>query len=391
MDSQIIPVTHHNPTTTPPCNSPFPSTSEITWACAQRAHHFYQWLESLPPELRLQPQSLRIASADASFRRYLRISTLDPRHPTLIIMDAPTEHENSRPFVHVAQIMQTAGIRVPEILNWNEPHGFMLISDLGSQTILEALNASIAPTTTEWEPDMVLAKNLLTQATQILIRLQLASKLGELPVFGESHVHRDLHLFPDWYIGQHRQITLTPEQQNTLHTTFNLIAQRVLACAPVYMHRDYMPRNIMLGTPQANGQTSELGLLDFQDATYGPITYDIASLMRDAFHSWDEEFVIDITIRYWEAARKAGLPVNDDFADFWIAVEWMALQRHLKILGIFARLTLRDGKPKYLADTPRFIQYVRATCARYRELTPLLRLIDHIENIQPQFTYQYGR
>ena len=124
---------------------------------------------------------------------------------------------------------------------------------------------------------------------------------------------------------------------------------------------------------------------------YGPISYDIASLMRDAFVSWEEDFCLDVTVRYWQRARKAGLPVGDDFGDFYRAVEWMGLQRHIKIAGIFARLTLRDGKPKYLADTPRFIGYIRATCARYRELKPLLRLVERLEGIEPPQAFSFGR
>ena len=132
-----------------------------------------------------------------------------------------------------------------------------------------------------------------------------------------------------------------------------------------------------------------MGVLDFQDAVYGPITYDIASLMRDAFLSWEEDFVLDVTVRYWEKARKAGLPVGDDFGEFYRAVEWMGLQRHLKVLGIFARLTLRDGKPRYLADTPRFMNYARATCARYRQLGPLMVLLDEIEGNETRVGYTF--
>ena len=164
--------------------------------------------------------------------------------------------------------------------------------------------------------------------------------------------------------------------------------QRNLAAASVYVHRDFMPRNLMMPGDPAERR---LGVLDFQDAVYGPITYDIACLMRDAFLSWDEEFVLDITVRYWQKALKAGLPVDADFGDFYRAVEWMGLQRHLKVAGIFARLTLRDGKPKYLADAPRFIGYIRATASRYRELAPLLRLLDEIEGTQAASAYAFGR
>jgi len=153
------------------------------------------------------------------------------------------------------------------------------------------------------------------------------------------------------------------------------------------VHRDFMPRNLMMPLQDE----PRLAVLDFQDAVYGPITYDIASLMRDAFLSWDEEFVLDITVRYWQQALRVGLPVDPDFGEFWRSVEWMGLQRHLKVAGIFARLTLRDGKPKYLADTPRFIAYIRATAARYRELTPLLRLVDQVEGTGAATGYAFGR
>jgi aminoglycoside/choline kinase family phosphotransferase len=158
--------------------------------------------------------------------------------------------------------------------------------------------------------------------------------------------------------------------------------------ASVYVHRDFMPRNLMMPQDMTDPR---LGVLDFQDAVYGPITYDIASLMRDAFLTWDEEFVLDITIRYWQKATKVGLPVDRDFGEFYRGVEWMGLQRHLKVAGIFARLTLRDGKPKYLADTPRFIAYIRSTASRYRELTPLLKLIDDVEGTDVATAFSFGR
>lgn len=351
----------------------------VIWADPVRAQAFDSWLTQLQERFALRLESLRPASADASFRRYLRIDSFLDTHRTFIIMDAPPEHEDCSPFVTVERLMHEAGLRVPEIFDWDAPHGFLLLSDLGSQTLLEAYQAS---------SDMALAGRLLRQAAgDILVRWQLASKPDVLPAFDETYMRRDLNLLPQWYISQYRGIALDAKQQDTLARSFDLIVARALATPTVFIHRDYMPRNLMVGSTQPDGQMPELGVLDFQDAVYGPITYDIASLMRDAFHSWEEEMVLDITIHYWEAARKANLPVSSDFSDFWIDVEWMGLQRHLKILGNFARLTLRDGKPKYLADTPRFINYIRATCARYRELTPLLHLIDQIEGITPQFGY----
>jgi aminoglycoside/choline kinase family phosphotransferase len=327
---------------------------------------------------------LRAASADASFRRYFRIDS-SAAHPkrSFIIMDAPPKHENSRPFVDIAALMHTAGLLVPTVLDWHEEHGFMLLTDLGTQTMLDVIDQSETYANTSSSHNRNLP--LYEQALDSLITWQLASKPSVLPPYDEALLRRELQLFPDWYIGKHRDLTLNPTQQATLETAFDRIVQSNLASPSVYVHRDFMPRNLMSPYPhwQTPNAAPQLGVLDFQDAVYGPITYDIASLMRDAFLSWDEDFVIDVTIRYWQKARQAGLPMleewHSDFGAFYKAVEWMGLQRHLKILGIFARLTLRDGKPKYLADTPRFIGYVRATCNRYIELKPFMRLIDQIE------------
>jgi len=231
---------------------------------------------------------------------------------------------------------------------------------------------------------------LYLQAVDALVQWQLASRPGQLPPYDAALLQRELGLFPDWYLAQHKGVQLQGQDKETVDKAFALIVQRNLAAPGVYVHRDFMPRNLMMPF-----QSEQLGVLDFQDAVHGPITYDIASLMRDAFLTWDEDFVLDITIRYWEKARKAGLmdfeDWHSDFGAFYRAVEWMGLQRHLKVAGIFARLTLRDGKAKYLQDAPRFIHYIRTTCDRYRELGPLLKLIDEIEGTTPQVGFAYGR
>jgi aminoglycoside/choline kinase family phosphotransferase len=232
---------------------------------------------------------------------------------------------------------------------------------------------------------------LYMQAVDTLVQWQRASRPGVLPPYDAALLNRELSLFPDWYLAQHRGVLLDSAQREVFDKAFALIVQRNLAAPSVYVHRDFMPRNLMMPF----GSSAQLGVLDFQDAVYGPITYDIASLMRDAFLTWDEDFVLDITIRYWEKARKAGLmdfeDWHSDFGAFYRAVEWMGLQRHLKVAGIFARLTLRDGKSKYLADAPRFLHYIRTTCDRYRELGPLLKWIDEIEGTTPQVGFAYGR
>ena len=376
----------------------------IPWADAQRQLAFENWLRGLAAQFPLLVKTLGLASVDASFRRYFRIDT--SKGTSLIIMDAPPAQENCKPFVDIARLMAQAGLQVPDILAWDEAQGFMLLTDLGAKTMMEFINPHLSDELADPNFDLYM------QAVDALIDWQLASKPGVLPPYDEALLRRELALFPDWYLAKHKGITLDKAQQAILDNAFSLIVQRNLAVPNVYVHRDFMPRNLMVMEPETSGtsETSEiaadskhssqwrLGVLDFQDAVYGPITYDIASLMRDAFLSWDEPFVLDITIRYWQKAVKVGLLGENspsgwgaDFGEFYRAVEWQALQRHLKILGIFARLTLRDGKPKYLADTPRFINYVRKTADRYRELGPFLKLIDKIEGIETPMGYSFGK
>jgi len=303
------------------------------------------------------PSSLAPASADASFRRYFRARLADGR--SLIAMDAPPEHEDCRPFVKVAALLCAAGVHAPEVLGENLEEGFLLLTDLGSVTYLDALNEDNAPA-------------LMRDAIAALVKWQLATRPGELPPYDEALLRRELALFPEWYVGRHLGRPLDAAQASAWEALCEALVRSALAQPAVYVHRDYMPRNLMVCDPNP-------GVLDFQDAVIGPITYDIASLTRDAFLSWDEERVLDWAVRYWEAAKRARLPVDADFAEFWRALEWMGLQRHLKVLGIFARLTHRDGKAKYVADTPRFLGYARAAARRYGALAPLLRLLDALE------------
>ncbi|MFM7330114.1 MAG: aminoglycoside phosphotransferase family protein [Brachymonas sp.] len=353
------------------------SHAPVTWAQPERQAAFDNWLANIAQAQQLNAQSVRIASADASFRRYLRIDTAEGA--SRIIMDAPPEKEDCKPFVKVAGLLKGADLLAPQVLAWDEPQGFMLLTDLGGQTMMQGMHLD--------EPHANFGRYI--QATDALVQWQLASKPGVLPPYDEVLLRRELSLFPDWYIAQHRKFSLSDAQKSTMQAAFDLIIQRNLASPSVYVHRDFMPRNLMLSEPD------RLGILDFQDAVYGPISYDVASLMRDAFLTWDEEFVLEVTVRYWEKARKAGLMAFEDWASdfgaFYRAVEWMGLQRHLKVAGIFARLTLRDGKEKYLLDAPRFIHYIRNTCNRYRELGPLLKVIDELENLQAASGWAFGR
>jgi N-acetylmuramate 1-kinase len=305
-----------------------------------------------------RPFTREPASADASFRRYFRVFT---EGRTWIAMDAPPEREDCRPFVRIATLMRAAGVHVPGIAAQDLAQGFLLLTDLGRQTYLQAFDG-----TNE--------ERLFRDATRALVDWQAASREGELPAYDEALLRRELSLFPDWYVGRHLGVTLEAAAREELESVFGRILASNLAEPRVFVHRDFMPRNLMVSDPNP-------GVIDFQDAVHGPVSYDIASLWRDAYVSWDEERVLDGTIRYWEAARKRGLPVRADFADFWRDVEWMGLQRHLKVLGIFARIHYRDGKPGYLDDTPRFVGYVRHACARYRELAPLARLLDRLEGV----------
>jgi len=370
-------------TAPPPPASTAPALhGAISWTDPQRAEAFRGWLAGIAASHGLRPDTVRLASADASFRRYFRVDSSGPEG-TRIVMDAPPDKENSAPFVQVAQLMAEAGVHAPRVLEWDQAHGFLLLDDLGRQTMLEVLDPE--------QPDT--SRPLYDQAIDALIRWQLSSKPGVLPPYDRALLERELSLFPEWYLGRHRGIAIEGKLKERLERSFKLIVDSNLAAASVYVHRDFMPRNLMVapGDTLAERAKAPLGVLDFQDAVYGPITYDIACLMRDAFLSWDEEFVLDITVRYWQKARKAGLPVDEDFGAFYRAVEWMGLQRHLKVAGIFARITLRDGKPRYLADAPRFIAYIRATASRYSELTPLLRVIDEVEGTTATTGFAYGR
>jgi aminoglycoside/choline kinase family phosphotransferase len=322
----------------------------------QRLQQIEAWLESLHPG---QPFQLAPASADASFRRYFR-ATFPDGH-TLIVMDAPPEHEDCRPFIHVAALLGEAGVNAPKVLAQDLERGFLLLTDLGATTYLSVLNEGNAA-------------RLYRDACNALIKFQIASKPGELPDYDKVLLTREMQLFPDWYIAKHLNATLSPSQQDVLQQTFDLLNRNILAQGQVYVHRDYHSRNLMLCDGNENP-----GILDFQDAVYGAISYDLVSLLKDAYIQWEEERVLDWTIRYWESARKASLPIPADFADFYRDFEWMGAQRHIKILGIFARLYHRDGKDGYLKDLPLVMTYLRKVCERYGELRPLLRLLDELE------------
>ena len=326
-----------------------------------------QWLSTLSfPAIQLD--SIRPASADASFRRYFRGDAADGA--TYIVMDAPPAQEDVIPFIHVAEVFGKTGASVPEIVAQDTEQGLLLLSDLGSVTYLHQLNA-----------DSV--HKLYMDAIDSLILIQTQSQPDVLPEYDRAMLLRELMLFPDWYIGKHLRVSMTDAQTASLNKVFELILANNMAQAQVYVHRDYHSRNLMVldkGNP---------GILDFQDAVFGPVTYDLVSLLRDAYIQWDEELVLDWAIRYWERAKRAGLPVNPDIDAFYRDFEFMGLQRHLKVLGIFARLYHRDGKDGYLNDLPLVMEYTRKTAYRYKELTPLIRLLDELEGSTPKVGYTF--
>jgi aminoglycoside/choline kinase family phosphotransferase len=325
-----------------------------------------QWLGSLS-RYGVDSRTIRPASSDASFRRYFRI---DSPNGSYIAMDAPPEKEKIQPFIHVAEVLRQCAVCVPEIVEKNIDEGFLLLSDLGNTTYLQKLNAENAH-------DMYL------DAIDALIRIQMASRSGVLPEYDRTLLSNELMLFPEWYVQKHLGIALSEKQTAALQKVFGLILANNLAQPQVYVHRDYHSRNLMVL------ETDNPGILDFQDAVFGPISYDLVSLLRDAYIVWDEEQVLDWAIRYWERARRAGLPVNPDIDMFYRDFEFMGLQRHLKVLGIFARLYHRDGKEAYLNDLPVVMEYTCRTASRYPELAPLAQLLDQLLQRETQVGYTF--
>lgn len=342
---------------TPP-SSPAPV---IAWSDPARADAFFAWLARVGARHGVIASTLRPASSDASFRRYFRADRRDGG--TVVVMDAPPPQENVRPFVHVAGLIAAAGLHAPRILEEDARHGFLLLDDLGSELYLGALQAA------QSSGDVQRADGLMRDAIAALVVWQREVPATALPPYDDALLRRELALFPEWCVARECGATWNEVDTATWHAACDRLVAAALAQPVVAVHRDWMPRNLMVTVPNP-------GILDFQDAVSGPIAYDLASLLRDAFLSWEEEQELDWAIRYWEAARRANLPVPDDFGEFWRSVEWIGLQRHLKVLGIFSRLKHRDGKPAYSHDLPRFFAYAHKVASRYASLRPLGRLLE---------------
>ena len=345
---------------TPP-SSPSPSAPTIAWTDPARAAAFDEWLARVGVAHGVLAATLRPASSDASFRRYFRADL--EAGGSVVVMDAPPPQEDVRPFVHVAGLISAAGLHGPRVLAADTSNGFLLLDDLGSELYLTALQAAQA------SGEVGRADLLMRDAIAALVAWQLKVPALSLPPYDDALLRRELALFPDWCVTRECGATWSAADQATWEEACDQLVAAALAQPVVAVHRDWMPRNLMVADPNP-------GILDFQDAVAGPIGYDVASLLRDAFISWEEEQELDWAIRYWEAARKANLPVPADFGAFWRSVEWIGLQRHLKVLGIFSRLKHRDGKPAYSADLPRFFAYAHKVATRYSSLRPLARLLE---------------
>ena len=299
--------------------------------------------------------TLVAASSDASFRRYFR---WESAQFSFVLMDAPPPQENCRPFVEIASLLAEAGVHVPEVLAADLGQGYLLLSDLGRKTYLDVIDGDNAD-------------DLFADAMEALLTFQANAKAAGLPAYDEALLRRELQLFPEWYVQHHLGHSFTADEQELWDRTCRVLIDSALAQPTVLVHRDYMPRNLMLSQPNP-------GVLDFQDAVIGPVTYDITSLFKDAFLSWPEDRVFCWLQSYWDTARARGIPVQDDFAEFHRASDLMGLQRHLKVIGIFARICHRDGKPRYLADVPRFFAYLETVLARRPELADLKQLLQRL-------------
>lgn len=332
------------------------------------------WLKTCPSALGLEPDSLAPASSDASFRRYFRITATTG---TLIVMDAPPPQENCAPFIDVAHRLAQVGLNVPKILAQDLAQGFLLLSDLGPTTYYARIQAGI---------DDVTLQNMYREALVALVRLQTARQDG-LANYDEMRLKDELGLFIEWYVRVHCKTSLAPAALEALEQGFNLLVKHNAAQPRVLVHRDFHSPNLMFCQQPEHGNNP--GILDFQDAVSGPISYDLASLVFDARTTWEEPQQLDWAIRYWELARKQGLAVASDFADFHRDYEWMGLQRNLRILGVFARLNHRDGKSAYLAHMPRVNQYVRQVAGRYIAFKPLIRILDELDRIQTKVGYTF--
>lgn len=299
--------------------------------------------------------SIQFASEDASFRRYFRI-VHDTR--SYIVMDAPVEYIQIEKFINIARKFLQFGINVPEIYEWSKQKGFALISDFGSTTYLDILNQSNADT-------------LYTDAIDALIQLQLAtySEPDFLPPYDSKLLNQEMNLFKDWYLPEHKRVALTHEVSDVLEYSFDALTSKALEQPKVWVHLDYHSRNLMFV------ENRNPGIIDFQDAVFGPITYDLMSLLRDCYIVWPTDRLQQWIRLYLNKAEQSGMSINFEQDQFIEWFDWMGIQRHIKVAGIFSRLCYRDGKQKFLDDIPTVMAYLESVSGKYRELEPLHKLV----------------
>lgn len=305
------------------------------------------------------------ASMDAGFRSYWRGAKADGR--TVIVMDSPPDKEDVRPWLRIRGLLEAGGVRVPRVLAEDAERGFLLLEDLGHRTYLHVFEADASD-----------ADAMLDAAVAQLLKLQAIAPPNDLPAYDEALLTRELRLFDEWFLGTHLGVSLDCDDLEGLDRVYRFLIDAALAQPQVLVHRDFMPRNLM---PLVDGDGP--AVLDFQDAVRGPIAYDALSLFKDAFWSWPSERVDAWLDRYHARALDAGLPVPSH-ERFRRDADWIGVQRHLKVMGIFARLNHRDGKPKYIADAPRFLAYLDDVLPRYPELAPLAALLDR--HVHPRLT-----
>ncbi len=343
---------------------------------AERSKQLQQWLSQHADTYQLDFESLKPASSDASFRSYYRIYS-EALGKTLIIMDAPPPHENISVFVEIAQLLESHGINTPKILEQNEEHGFLLQSDLGNITYYQAIQAGL---------DDAQLQLIYRDALDVLVKMQ-QTPASHLPPYDAPRLREEMNLFEEWYVEKHCEDELTEFEKKHLYPALDSLAEFNAQEPQVFVHRDFHSPNLML--VKADEQNPNPAVIDFQDALYGPLSYDLASLVMDARTTWEEPQQLDWAIRYWEKARAAGLPVPEAFGDFYRNYEWMSLQRNLRILGVFARLAIRDNKTHYLDHIPRVIAYIRQVANRYNEFAIIARILDRLENITIEAGYTF--
>ena len=307
------------------------------------------WLKD---QLNLPADAITPASADASFRRYFRLTNSGLSY---ILMDAPPDKEDCHPFVAIARQLRAHNIHVPHIIHTDFEHGFLLLSDLGDRQFLQVVNEDNSDT-------------LYKTAIDSLLAIQQVDA-NDLPNYSEQLLRDELALFTDWFLAIECQLTRSKESQQNWQQLCDQLVTRALNQPKTFVHRDYHSRNLLLDS------TDTLGIIDFQDAVNGPASYDLVSLLKDCYIRWPEEQLHTWANYYFERSK-----LYSDYEQFITDMDWMGLQRHLKAIGIFARLKHRDNKPNYLLDIPRTLKYVRETCNKYPQLSPLNQLLDTLPN-----------